>query len=172
MHIPLTSMEQLLPFPTAEELIAKKRDAVVSLTRGHIMSVPPQATVLAALRCMAENHIGFLPVIENGALVGVLSERDCARRVLLGKLPAESTAVREIMTTRIYSVPPQAKLPECVILMHEKEIRHLPVTRGDEIIGVLSVHEVMGALIDRYERVQRRLFEERLTLLYPDPTSY
>jgi CBS domain-containing protein len=165
-------MEQLLPFPTAEELVAKKRDAVAPPAGGHILSVQPQETVLAALRCMAENHVGFLPVIENGALVGVLSERDCARRVVLGQLPAERTAVREIMTTRVHSVPPQTKLPECIMLMHEKEIRHLPVTRGDEIIGVLSVREVMGALIERYERVQRRLFEERLTLLYPDPSSY
>ena len=172
MHIPLTSMEQLLPFTTAEELIAKKRDAVTSLTQGHIVSVPPHATVFAALQCMAENHIGFLPVIENGALAGVLSERDCARRVVLQRLAAESTAVREIMTTRVHSVPPQTKIPECIMLMHEKEIRHLPVMRGNEVIGVLSVREVMGALIERYERLQRRLLEERLTLLYPDPSSY
>ena len=76
------------------------------------------------------------------------------------------------MTTRVYSVPPQTKLPECVMLMHDKEIRHLPVMRGNEILGVLSVREVMGALIERYERLQRRLLEERLTLLYPDPSSY
>ena len=172
MQIPLTSMEQLLPFPTAEELIAKHRGAIGSPKRGHILSVAPRATVLAALQCMAENHIGFLPVVENGALAGVLSERDCARRLVLRQLAAESTAVSEIMTTRVYSVPPQTKLPECVRLMHDNEIRHLPVMRGNEIIGVLSVREVMGALIERYERLQRRLLEERLTLLYPDPSSY
>jgi signal-transduction protein with cAMP-binding, CBS, and nucleotidyltransferase domain len=172
VQIPLTSMEQLLPFPTAEELIAKHRNAVGSPGGGHIVSVPPHATVLAALQCMAENHVGFLPVIENGTLAGVLSERDCARRMVLHQLAAENTAVREIMTTRVYSVPSQTKLPECVMLMHEKEIRHLPVMRGNEILGVLSVREVMGALIERYERLQRRLLEERLTLLYPDPSSY
>ena len=164
MHVPLTSMEQLLPFPTAEDLLAKKHEALVS--------VPPHATVLAALQRMAEKHIGFLPVVENGTLAGVLSERDCARRVVLQRLAAESTAVREIMTTPVHSVPPHAKIPECIALMHQKEIRHLPVMRGNEVLGVLSVRDMMAALLERHERLQRRLMEERLTLLYPDPSSY
>jgi len=157
-------MEQLLPFPTAEELLARKREAVVF--------VAPAATVLAALQLMAEKHIGFLAVIENGTLSGVLSERDCARRVVLQQLAPGTTAVREIMTTRVYSVAPQAKIPECITLMHEKNIRHLPVMRGHEVFGVLSVRDLMGALIERHERLLRRLQEERLTLLFPDPSSY
>jgi CBS domain-containing protein len=157
-------MEQLLPFPVAEELLSKKREAVVSVT--------PTTTVLEALRLMADKHIGFLAVIENRALVGVVSERDCARRVVLRQLPAASTPVRDIMTTQVYSVQPQAKIPECITLMHEKGVRHLPVMRGNEIVGVLSVRDLMGALIERHERLLRRLNEERLTLLYPDPSSY
>jgi len=164
MAIPLTSMEQLLPFSTAEELLAKKKEPIVS--------VPPGTTVLAALQIMTEKHVGFLPVIEAGALAGVVSERDCARRVLLQQLPAASTPVRDIMTTHVHSVPPQSKIPECVTLMHEKDIRHLPVMRGNEVLGVLSVRDLMGALIERHERLLRRLAEERLTLLYPDPSSY
>jgi CBS domain-containing protein len=164
MEIPLTSMEQLLPFPTAQELVAKKHDPVVS--------VSPGTTVLAALQQMADNHVGFLAVVEGGRLAGVLSERDCARRVILGRLDAGGTAVREIMTTRIHSVPPESKIPECVTLMHERNIRHLPVMRGEAVIGVLSVRDLMGALIERHERLLRRLGEERLTLLYPDPSSY
>src|SRR5439155_21677896 len=91
-HVPiaLTSMEQLLPFPTAEELTTKKKDGLVS--------VAPGTTVLTALGLMAEKHIGFLPVIENGELLGVLSERDCARRVVLRQLAAGTTTVREIMS--------------------------------------------------------------------------
>jgi CBS domain-containing protein len=162
--IRLTSVEQLLPFPTAQELIAKKKEPVVS--------VPPGATVLAALERMAEKHLGFLLVIDNGALVGVLSERDCARRVILKQLNAATTPVREIMTTQVYKVPSDCKIPECIMLMHQKDIRHVPVMRGDEVMGVLSVRDLMGALIDRHERLLRRLNEERLTLLYPDPSSY
>ena len=164
MAIPLTSMEQLLPFSTAEELLAKKKEPIVS--------VPPGTTVLAALQIMADKHVGFLPVIEAGVLAGVVSERDCARRVLLQQLPAASTPVRDIMTTHVHSVPPQSKIPECVMLMHERDIRHLPVMRGNEVLGVLSVRDLMGALIERHERLLRRLAEERLTLLYPDPSSY
>ena len=164
MEVPLTSMEQLLPFPTAQELVARKREPLAS--------VSPDAMVLAALQQMADKHIGFLAVIESGRLAGVLSERDCARRVILRQLPAGSTAVREIMTTQVHAVQPESKIPECITLMHEKNIRHLPVMRGSTVIGVLSVRDLMGALIERHERLLRRLHEERLTLLYPDPSSY
>ena len=164
VQIPLTSMEQLLPFPTAGQMIVKKREPLVS--------VAPGTTVLAALKLMAEKHIGFLVVTDNGRLSGVLSERDCARRVVLGKLSAADTAVREIMTTAVHTVTPDDKVPDCIALMHEKRIRHLPVVRGSEVIGVVSVHDLMGAALERHERLLRRLAEERLTLLYPDPTSY
>jgi CBS domain-containing protein len=162
--VPFTSMEQLMPFPTAEELLSNKKDAVVS--------VPPQTTVLEAMRLMADKDIGFLPVIENGTLAGVLSERDCARRMVLQQLAAATTTVREIMTTHVHSVPPQCKIPECIMLMHAKGIRHLPVVSRNAVIGVLSVRDLMGALIERHERLLRRFSEERLTLLYPSPSSY
>ena len=164
MAIQITSMEQLLPFPTAEEVLAKKKEPV--------LSVPPGSTVLAALQLMADKHVGFLPVIENRVLAGVISERDCARRVVLRQLPAASTAVRDIMTTQVHTVPPDCKIPECIMMMHEKDIRHVPVIRAREVIGVLSVRDFMGALIERHERLLRRFNEERLTLLYPDPSSY
>jgi CBS domain-containing protein len=164
VEIPLTSMEQLLPFPTAAELIAEKHESLVS--------VAPATTVLVAMRLMAEKHLGFLAVMEGGALAGVLSERDCARKVVLGQLAADKTAVRDIMTTHVHTVTPDSKIPECVTLMHEKNIRHLPVMRGTEVVGVLSVRDLMGALIVRHERLLRRLGEERLTLMYPDPSSY
>jgi CBS domain-containing protein len=163
--IALTSMEQLLPFPTAEELLAKKHDVA-------IVAVTSDTTVLAAIQLMAAKDFGFLAVIDKGALVGALSERDCARRVVLQQLPAATTPVRDIMTTYVHTVQPQTKIPECVVLMHDRNIRHLPVTRGNEVVGVLSVRDIMGALIERHERLLRRLHEERLTLLFPDPSSY
>lgn len=153
-----------MPFPTAAELLSRKKDEVVS--------VPPATTVLAAMQLMAQKDIGFLPVIDGGTLAGVLSERDCARRMVLQELPAATTTVREIMTTTVHSVPPQSKIPECIMLMHAKGIRHLPVVSGNAVVGVLSVRDLMGALIERHERLLRRFGEERLTLLYPDPSSY
>ena len=164
MPVPLTSMQQLMPFPTAEEMLSGKKGAVVSVT--------PETPVLAAMRLMAQKDIGFLPVLDGDALAGVLSERDCARRFVLQELPAASTTVREIMTAQVHSVPPQSKIPECIMLMHAKGIRRLPVVSHDRVIGVLSVRDLMGALIERHERLLRRFNEERLTLLYPSPSSY
>jgi CBS domain-containing protein len=145
---------------------------LVAKDKKPLESVAPGMTVLAALQMMAEKNIRFLAVIENGKLAGVLSERDCARRVILGKLDAGSTAVREIMSTNVHTVRPETKIPECIMLMYAKDVGYLPVLRGNELIGVLSIREVMGALIDRHERLLRRLGEERLTLMYPDPSSY
>ena len=162
MESPLRSVDQLMPFATAGELCANRP----------VISVAPQASVLQAMQTMVEKDIGFLVVLENGRLAGVLSERDCARRVLLARLNATDVAVREIMVTRVHTVPPQWRIPECITLMHEHGIRHLPVAVGDKVEGVLSVRDLMGALIVRHERLLRRLQEERITLLFPDPSSY
>jgi len=164
MEVPLISMEQLLPFATAGEIIAKKNQSVVS--------VAPGATVLAAMQSMEQAHIGFLVVLDDDKLAGVLSERDCARKVVLGQRSAQDVAVREIMTAQVVTVTPEQKIPVCITLMHEKGIRHLPVMRGGRVVGVLSVRDLMAALIERHERLLRRLGEERLTLMYPDPSSY
>lgn len=161
----LTSLEQLMPFPTASELLAAKP------IKG-VIAIAPEASVLDAMQLMADKQIGFLVVIANNAMAGVVSERDCARKALLRQLPAASTPVSAIMTASVHSIAPQAKIPECIMLMHEKGIRHLPVRYGDEILGVLSVRDLMGSLIGRHERLLRRLEEERLTLMHPDPSSY
>lgn len=161
----LTSVEQLMPFPTAAELLAAK-------ARKGVIDATPDTTVLSAMQTMTYKGIGFLPVMARGVLVGVVSERDCARKVVLGQLPAATTALSAIMSTPVFSVPPEAKIPECIILMHDKGIRHLPVMAGDEVLGVLSVRDLMAALVTRHERLLRRFQEERLTLLYPDPSSY
>jgi CBS domain-containing protein len=164
MDFPITSMEQLMPFPTARERVAKKHKPPES--------VLPGMTVLEVMRLMVEKNVRFLPVIENGALLGMISERECARRVIIGQLAADRTPVRDIMQTGIRTVPPEMKIPECIQIMYEKDVGYLPVLQGSEILGVLSVRELMGALIERHERLLRKLGEERLTLLYPDPSSY
>jgi CBS domain-containing protein len=164
VELPLRSLEQLMPFATAGELIAKKRHPLVA--------VSPGITVLAALREMKEKHIAFLPVLDGEKLVGVLAERDIACGVILEQRSAKDTAVRDIMTTRVHTVAPDSKVPECVMLMHREGIRHLPVVSAGKVQGVLSVRDLMGSLIERHERLLRRLQEERLTLLFPDPSSY
>ena len=86
----------------------------------------------------------------------MLSERDIVRGASL----QHPTFVRDIMTTRIHTVAPDAKVPECLTVMHREHIRHLPVMSGDTIQGVLSVRDLTGSLIERHERLLRRLEEE------------
>ena len=149
-----------MPLPTAGELLAEKRQQLVS--------VSPSSRARDALRVMEENDIAFLPVLEEDALVGVVSERDIARGVVLH----DRTAVRDIMITHVETVRPETKVQECIALMHASRIRHLPVTSGGTVLGVVSVRDLMGALVERYERLLRRLHEERVTMLFPSPTSY
>ena len=164
METPLRSVDQLMPFATAGELCAKRSEPVISTA--------PQTSVLQAMQKMVEKDIGFLVVLENDRLVGVVSARDCARRVLLARQSAAEVMVRDIMITRVHTVPPSFRVPECITLMHERGVRHLPVADGDRVQGVLSVRDLMGSLIERHERLLRRLEQERLTILYPDPSSY
>jgi CBS domain-containing protein len=156
----LRTLEQLMPFATAGELIAHNHRRLVTTA--------PSATAHTALSEMERKDIGFLPVLEGKKLVGVVSERDIARGVILH----HRTLVREIMTTRVHTVAPETKLPECVALMQRERIRHLPVMSAGAMLGVLSVRDLTGALIERHERLLRRLHDERVTLLFPYPSSF
>ena len=156
----LRSLEQLMAFATAGELLAQKGRPLVSIA--------PGTTAREALREMEDNDISFLPVLQGKELAGVISERDIARGVILH----QRTMVYEIMATRVHTVAPEAKLPECVTMMHRERIRHLPVMSGGVVLGVLSVRDLMGSLIERHERLLRKLHEERITLLFPSPSSY
>jgi CBS domain-containing protein len=156
----LRSLEQLMPFDTAGELLMQNRRRVVV--------VAPGTTAVAALREMEENDIAFLPVVEDGKLVGVIAERDIARGVILHS----RTLVRDIMTTDVQSVAPETTIPDCLAIMYRARIRHLPVMAAERVAGVLSVRDLMGSLIERHERLLRRLHDERVTLLFPSPSSY
>jgi len=149
-----------MPFAKAGELITRNRQSLVTTA--------PSATALAALGKMEEKDIGFLPVLEGEKLVGVVSERDIARGVILH----HRMQVREIMTARVQTVAPETKVPECLVLMHRERIRHLPVVSDGAVLGVLSVRDLTGSLIERHEALLRRLHDERLTLLFPYPSSY
>ena len=76
------------------------------------------------------------------------------------------------MTKRVHTVAPETQVPECITLMHHCRIRHLPVVSSSGVLGVLSVRDLMGALIERHERLLRRLHDERISLLFPYPSSY
>ena len=116
--------------------------------KGHdVWSVAVGATVYAALQLMAEKNVGAVLVLEQGKLAGILSERDYSRKVALKGRTSLNTPVREIMTQQIFYVRPDQTIDECMALMTEKHIRHLPVFDGDTIAGVVSIGDVVKAIV-------------------------
>lgn len=117
--------------------------------KGHeVYSVAPGASVLEAVRLMAERHIGALLVIDDGRLVGILSERDYARKVVLNGRNSNSTAVREIMSAPVVTVAPEKTVDDAMRLMTARRIRHLPVVRGEAVVGVVSIGDLVKAVIE------------------------
>ena len=122
-------------------------------SKGHeVWFVLPDATVLDALKLMAEKNIGAVLVMDGDALVGVLSERDYARKVILLGKSSKETLVSEIMTSRVLCVRADLSVDECMALMTGKGIRHLPVLgEDDRVVGVLSIGDVGKAIMARDE---------------------
>jgi CBS domain-containing protein len=126
--------------------------------KGHeIWSISPDALVFNALRLMAEKKGGALLVIEDQKVVGVLSERDYARKIILKGKRSANTLVREIMTHRVILVTSDQSIQECMALMTEKRIRHLPVYTGDKLVGIISIGDVVKAIISEQEFVIEQL---------------
>ncbi len=116
-----------------------------------IWSIGPDAKVFKALEFMAEKNIGAVLVMEGDRLVGVLSERDYARKVILKGHASKDLAVRDIMTADVACVAPETTPEEAMALMVDKHIRHLPVIEGDRVIGVISIGDVVKAIISDRE---------------------
>jgi CBS domain-containing protein len=114
--------------------------------KGHdVYSVSPDSTVFAALQLMAEKEIGSVVVLEEEKLVGIMSERDYARKVILKGKSSEETLVRDIMSSKVIHTNPDAKVAKCLGLMTTKnKFRHLPVLEGDRLVGILSITDVKG----------------------------
>lgn len=123
----------------------------------HVVSVSPDTTVFQALEVMAAKGIGAVLVVEDGKVVGVMSERDYARKVILLGKSSHDTPVREIMTGRVVYARPDHTVPECMALMTDKRIRHLPVLDHGRLIGVLSIGDLVKATISEQEFIIRQL---------------
>jgi len=111
--------------------------------KGHdVYSVSPDTTAFDALKIMAEKEIGALVVLEKDKMVGIMSERDHARKVILKGKASTETSVREIMTTDVIHMGPDYKLRDCLSLMTKHHIRHIPIIEGDKPVGILSIEDV------------------------------
>jgi len=115
--------------------------------KGHdVCSISPDAAVYDALKLMAEKEIGALVVLEDDKMVGILSERDYARKVILKGKSSKETLVREIMTTNVFHAGPDQKLGKCLSLMTKNHFRHMPVLENGHLVGILSIEDVKSKL--------------------------
>jgi CBS domain-containing protein len=114
---------------------------------GKICTIHPDATVFDAVAKMAENDIGSLIVIDTEALVGIITERHYARNVVLKGKTSPATPVREIMERHVITARPEQSVEECMALMTDKRVRHLPVIEGKKIIGIVSIGDLVKSII-------------------------
>jgi CBS domain-containing protein len=117
-------------------------------SKGHaVWSVSPDATVLDALGVMAQHDIGVVLVLDGDKLVGLFSERDYARKVVLAGRSSKDSPVRDVMTAQVICVPPERGIDECMAVMTDKRVRHLPVVDRKAVVGLVSIGDVVKATI-------------------------
>ncbi|MDZ7302213.1 MAG: CBS domain-containing protein [candidate division KSB1 bacterium] len=124
---------------------------LLELKGSHVWTIAKDATVLDALKLMAEKNIGALPVVEGGALIGIFTERDYARKLGLQGKQAETTRIEEVMTREVITVTPDQSVNDCMALMTEKRIRHLPVLEEGRLVGLVSIGDVVKDIIEELE---------------------
>ena len=113
-----------------------------------MFSISPDAAVIDAIRMMAERRVGALLVMEGARLAGIISERDYARKVVLQGRSSKDTPVRDIMTSQVVTVTPSDSTDRCMELVTNSRIRHLPVLDGDQVVGVLSIGDLVKAVME------------------------
>jgi len=142
------TIKEKTAMPTVQEILKGKAPEV--------WSVGPETTVIEALKLMAEKEVGALPVVSGGVLQGIFSERDYARIALKGKA-SPYAKVGEIMTTSVYCVQPTSTPEECMVLMTEKHVRHLPVMDGPRVVGIVSIGDVVKYLMAHQQTTIEKL---------------
>jgi CBS domain-containing protein len=132
-----------------EDLLDHKGTEVISIT--------PGATVADAVKLMAEKGIGSLLVMQEGKLYGIVTERDYARKVIVGGRSTEDTCIADIMTPDVLTTELDRSVDECMTLMTEKRIRHLPVVDGERVLGLISIGDLMKAIVTDHQNEVRAL---------------
>ncbi len=140
----------MLKFSESVEVILKQKP-------GNLWTISPEQSVYEAISEMADKQVGALMVISDGTLVGILSERDYARKVILQGRSSKDTPVSEIMTSPVICVTPANTLDECMALMTAHHIRHLPVMKGQQVVGVVSIGDMVKWIMSAQEATIRHL---------------
>jgi CBS domain-containing protein len=120
---------------------------ILQIKGNAVHTVTPGTSVYEALEDLENNNMGSLVVVENGKLIGIFTERDYARKVILKGRSSKDTQVRDIMTERPIFVTPEATIEECMQLMSSKNFRHLPVLENDQLVGVISISDLVKFII-------------------------
>lgn len=124
---------------------------VLSQKGWNVWSVSPEQSVHEAMAQLSERNVGALPVIEDGRLLGIFSERDCVRRVMLARRSSTETRIRNVMTSPVKSVRVTETVDTCMRIMTDLRIRHLPVLEGDKVVGMISVGDLVKAQLSEKE---------------------
>jgi len=157
MDRPFRRPEQILAYRSLAQILAAKP--------GVLWTVAPADNALAAMQLMAEKNIGLLVVIEHATMVGVLSERDCVRRLVLAGKSPEATAVADIMVRDVIKAGPADTFADCLKLMHTHGVRHLPVVGNGAVIGVISIRDLLAEAVAHHARIIGELERERMMML-------
>lgn len=116
-----------------------------------IWKVGPESSVIEALHLMAEKNIGALMVMENDELVGIFSERDYARKVILVGRNSTSTLIKEIMTSKVFTVDLDMNIKDCMKIFNDKKFRHLPVVDNEKVVGIISIGDIVNSIMKEQE---------------------
>jgi CBS domain-containing protein len=156
MDKPVRRPEEILAFRSLRQILASKPR--------NLWSVGPADTVLSALQLMADKDVGCLVVLERDAIVGIVSERDCARRAVLARKPPEATPISEIMVSKVVTVDLSYTFADCLRLMHQHGIRHLPVIDSGRPITVVSIRDLLSEAVVHHAKIIAELERERMTI--------
>jgi CBS domain-containing protein len=156
MDAPIRKPEEILAYRSLEKILAAKPK--------DLWTVRPADSVLTALQIMADHDIGRLVVLEQNNLVGIVSERDCARRVVLARRAPEATPVAEIMIRNVITVDLSYTFADCLRLMHQHGIRHLPVIDNARVIAVVSIRDLLSEAVSHHAKIIAELERERLSI--------